>query len=139
MKKCPYCKTLMNDDVNSCPNCLKNVPLDNKMPDIVSSKNKSSFYMMFIGLIVSIGSLAAAFSQKANKLNYQSQFESYKKTYNEETVGDYKNHLQDLMEKAYSSQKSCEFREYAFYVFCVLGIILIILGIIFFIKNRRKK
>ncbi len=139
MKKCPYCKTLMNDDVTYCPNCLKNVPLENKMPDIVSSKNKSSFYMMFIGIIVSIGSFIAALSQRTNKMNYSNQFESYKKAYNEQPVGDYKNHLQDLMEKAYSSQKSCEFREYAFYVFCALGIILIILGIIFLIRNRRKK
>ena len=41
MKKCPYCKTLMNDDVNSCPNCLKDTSNLQSMPSVsLTSKNK---------------------------------------------------------------------------------------------------
>ena len=139
MKKCPYCKTLMNDDVTSCPNCLKEVKESDKMPEIVSSKNKYPFYYMIFGLLISIGSLVASFSQRDNKYNYENQIANYKKAIQESNVQDEINHLNDLIEKAYSSQKSCEFREYAFYVFCGIGVILIIIGIVLFIKNRRKK
>ncbi len=139
MKKCPYCKTLMNDDITSCPNCLKDVPLSAKMPEIVSSKNKYSFYYLIFGLIISIGSIVAAFSQRDNKYVYENQITTLKKQIQESSIQDEINHLNDLLEKAYSSQKACEFREYAFYVFCGVGVLLIVIGIVCFIKNRRKK
>ena len=34
MKKCPYCHTFMNDDVNSCPNCLKDMSSLKPMPEV---------------------------------------------------------------------------------------------------------
>ena len=126
MKKCPYCKTLTNDDVNMCPNCLHDISSINPMPDAVSKKYSYSFYMIIFGILISIGSLVAMLSQKTNMINY---YNLYKDSSLSQTE----------IDKYYQLFVQARFEMNAMFIFIIIGLALLILGVVFFIKKVLKE
>lgn len=70
MKKCPYCKTLVNDDVIMCPNCCHYLSEISPMPQPINSKLSTQIYLMIFGILITIGSFAAFLSQRSNYLHF---------------------------------------------------------------------
>lgn len=70
MKKCPYCKTLVNDDVIMCPNCCHDLSEISPMPQPINSKLSTQIYLMIFGILITIGSFAAFLSQRSNYLHF---------------------------------------------------------------------
>lgn len=125
MKKCPYCKTLTNDDVNMCPNCLHDISNITPMPEAVSKKYSYSFYMIIFGILISLGSFVAMLSQRTNMLNYYS-------LYNDKSLA------KEEIDKYYQLFVQAQFEMNAMIVFIVIGIVLFIAGVIFFIRKHIK-
>ena len=75
MKKCPYCKTFMNDDVTTCPNCLKDMSSLKPMPEVnLTSKKKESNRFIYGG-VLTLGGILASLSQGINKKGYQVKYD----------------------------------------------------------------
>ena len=139
MKKCPYCYTLMNDDVEVCPNCLKDMKTLSPMGEVAPKENKISFYSLIFGGIISIGSLIASFSVRANRFHYKELFDDVKANYDIATDATIKADLQKQGEALLANIKTCEFKEVAFYVMCGIGICMVLYSlIVFFMKKYRK-
>lgn len=136
MKKCPYCKTLMNDDVSMCPNCLKDMSNVIEMPDVnVIGKNKPNNMFIYSG-VLALGGLVAAISQRFNKINFQEKYQS--KLIEIENLIDTSN-KQELVNEALeylNLANNCAFREIFFYIIACVGVVLF--GVTLFIKIRNK-
>lgn len=70
MKKCPYCKTLNHDEVETCVNCLHDISNVSPMPAPISKKFSSQITVMIFGIIMALGGLVAFFSQRDVYYNY---------------------------------------------------------------------
>ena len=70
MKKCPYCKTLNNDEQETCVNCLHDITEVSPMATPLSKKFSAQITIMIFGLIMLVGGIAAFFSQRDVYYNY---------------------------------------------------------------------
>lgn len=136
MKKCPYCKALMNDDVNSCPNCLKDTSNVSPMPNVsLGSSNKPTNLTVY-GAILAVGGVIAALSQSINKANYQKKYDEIAELIKNATTEASK---QQLVIEAYEYLNlisDCSMREIFFYIVSGVGIVLI--GISLFLLFKKK-
>ena len=142
MKKCPYCYTLMNDDVDKCPNCLKDMSNLSSMSDLSSKNNKFSLLNFMFGIVISIGSLIASFSVRQNRINYQKLYDDVKLAYNAETDEIVRETLAKRGETLMAEIHTCQYKEVSFYVLCAVGVIIILYTLIsYLIKviNMKKK
>ena len=140
MKKCPYCFTLMNDDVIKCPNCLKDMTNLSSMSEISSSNNKFSFMTFIFGIVISLGSLIASFSVRQNRINYQNMYDEVKLAYEIETNESIKETLRNKGESLIANIHTCEYKEISFYVLCGIGAIIVLYVLIsYFIKLIKNK
>ena len=78
MKKCPYCKTLVQDEVEICPHCCHNLADVRPMPDPVNRKFSTEIYLMLFGAIIALGGVVAGFNQydkmkRFNELSHLSE------------------------------------------------------------------
>jgi ABC-type multidrug transport system permease subunit len=130
MKKCPYCKTLVNDDFNTCPYCLHDLSEVTPMSDIIGPKNfKTEFYLFLFSILIGIGGLFAGLSQKKNMENYYSLF----KAATEESE----------QKRLYQLFRQSEFEMWSMWIISAIGALLLIftfvLLIIHFKKLKRKE
>lgn len=125
MKKCPYCKTLTNDDVNVCPNCMHDISEVSPMPEATPKRFRTEFYFFFLGLIIGIGGLFAGLSQQTNMNNY---YDLYK------AASDAEN-----QKKFFELFKRAEFEMWAMWVIGIIGGALVIASIVLFIIHLTKK
>jgi ABC-type multidrug transport system permease subunit len=130
MKKCPYCKTLVNDDINTCPHCLHDLSEVTPMSDIIGPKNfKTEFYLFLFSILIGIGGLFAGLSQKKNMENYYSLF----KAATEESE----------QKRLYQLFRQSEFEMWSMWTISIIGALLLIftfvLLIIHFIKLKKKE
>jgi ABC-type multidrug transport system permease subunit len=130
MKKCPYCKTLVNDDINTCPRCLHDLSEVTPMSDIIGPKNfKTEFYLFLFSILIGIGGLFAGLSQKKNMENYYSLF----KAATEESE----------QKRLYQLFRQSEFEMWSMWIISAIGALLLIftfvLLIIHFKKLKRKE
>ena len=70
MKKCPYCKTLNDDEQETCVNCLHDITEVSPMAAPLSKKFSAQITIMIFGLIMLVGGIAAFFSQRDVYYNY---------------------------------------------------------------------
>lgn len=70
MKKCPYCKTLNDDEQETCVNCLHDITEVSVMAPPLSKKFSVQITIMIFGLIMLVGGIAAFFSQRDVYYNY---------------------------------------------------------------------
>ena len=139
MKKCPYCKTLMNDDVNMCPNCLKDMSNLREMPEVnVIGKSKST-NMVVYGGVLAIGGFIAALSQSINKVNYQKKYDELVIKINNAPSENAKNELIEEALEFMTLINECKFREVLFYILAAAGIVLLVVTIILKIKSLKKE
>lgn len=138
MKKCPYCYTLMNDDVNTCPKCLKSMNNVAPMKEVAPKNNQISFYGVFFGIVIVIGSIFAALSQKLNAINYMKQYQEIVTKYNS-ALEEEKESLKAQGDNLMSLIKTCEFRKIAFYVMCGIGVILFVYYLVKILVMKNKK
>ena len=139
MKKCPYCKTLMNDDVKMCPNCLKDMSNLREMPEVnIVGKSKST-NMVVYGGILTLGGFIAALSQSINKGNYQKKYDDLVVQINNATSESAKNELIEEALEFMALINECKFREVLFYILAGAGIVLLIVTIVLKIKSLKKE
>lgn len=128
----------MNDDVNSCPNCLKDMSSLKPMPEVTPKDNKKTFNMIVYGGILTLGGVIASLSQGINKNGYQVKYD--------ELIEKIKPMADGLDKQALISQASeylalinqCKFREISFLVIAGAGLILVIVSLILYFKNKAK-
>lgn len=130
MKKCPYCKTLVNDDINTCPYCLHDLSEVTPMSDIIGPKNfKTEFYLFLFSILIGIGGLFAGLSQKKNMDNYYSLFKAATE--------------ENEQKRLYQLFRQSEFEMWSMWTISVIGALLLIftfvLLIIHFIKLKKKE
>lgn len=142
MKKCPYCKTFMNDDVNQCPNCLKDMSDLKSMPEVSPKGNKKSFNFMIYGGIISVGGALASLSQFGNLGNYRKKYDDIMQQI---TLTSDSTKINELNKEAFniaSLINDCEFRTWIFAIIAVVGLGFVIAGLIMLvvklIKSKRK-
>ena len=123
MKKCPYCKTLVTDEVDTCPNCLHDISQINPMPEPVNSKFSTQAYLMIFGVIIFIGGIVSALSQKSN-------MEHYYELSNQTGL------TKEEVSKFVSLAKQSGFEMIMMYSLGAIGIIMLVLGLILFIKKK---
>lgn len=136
MKKCPYCKTLMNDDVNSCPNCLKDTSNVESMPSVSLTSGSKPTNLTVYGAVLAVGGIIAAISQSINKVNYQKKYDELAELISKATTEASK---QELVIEAYEYLNlinDCSFREVFFYI--ISGVGLVIVGISLFMLLKKK-
>lgn len=139
MKKCPYCKTLMNDDVNMCPNCLKDMTNIREMPEVnVIGKSKSTNTIIYGG-VLSLGGFIAALSQSINKGNYQKKYDDLLIQINNASSENAKNELIEDALEFMTLINECKFREILFYILAGVGIVILIVSLVLMIKNKMEK
>jgi ABC-type multidrug transport system permease subunit len=130
MKKCPYCKTLVNDDINTCPYCLHNLSEVTPMSDIIGPKKfKTEFYLFLFSILIGIGGLFAGLSQKKNMDNYYSLFKAATE--------------ENEQKRLYQLFRQSEFEMWSMWIISAIGALLLIftfvLLIIHFIKLKKKE
>ena len=130
MKKCPYCKTLVNDDINTCPYCLHDLSEVTPMSDIIGPKKfKTEFYLFLFSILIGIGGLFAGLSQKKNMDNYYSLFKAATE--------------ENEQKRLYQLFRQSEFEMWSMWTISVIGALLLIftfvLLIIHFIKLKKKE
>ena len=138
MKKCPYCSTLMNDDVNQCPNCLKDMSNLRSMPDISLVNKKPSVNLPIYGCVLSVGGVLASLSQGIAKKNYQAKYDEIYELIKQQSSNVDEKLVKEATEYL-NLINDCSFREVFFYIVAGLGLILIIVGIIMLLKKKSKK
>ena len=142
MKKCPYCKTFMNDDVNTCPNCLKDMSALKPMPEVNIVGKKKNLNMVVYGAILSVGGVIASLSQ-TNKKNYQVKYDEILESIKNVTEQSQKDVLLAEATEYMLLISDCEFREIAFLVLAGLGLALIIATLVISLvkkfKNKKEK
>lgn len=125
MKKCPYCKTLTNDDSVTCPNCLHDISQVNPMPKTFANNENFNITMIVFGLIIVIGGIVAGIL----KLN------------------DFNNFTNLLKDISLSKEQIANYKELAFnscvemimmFIFSFIGFILTIYGTISIVKKHKK-
>ena len=126
MKKCPYCKTLASDNDNTCPNCLHDISQVNPMPEPINSKFSNQLYLIIFGILISIGGIVAALSQKGN-------MEHYYELSNQEGLA------KAEISKFVSLAKQSGFEMIMMYALGVIGLVMVTIRIIFLIKKKIKK
>lgn len=125
MKKCPYCKTLVNDDINNCPHCLHDISEVTPMSDIIGPKNfKTEFYLFLFSILIGIGGLFAGLSQKKNMDNYYSLF----KAATEESE----------QKRLYQLFRQSEFEMWSMWIIGVIGALLLIFTFVLLIIHFKK-
>lgn len=124
MKKCPYCKTLNNDDVVMCVNCCHDISSLKPMPDPVNKKFSTQLYIMAFGLLIALGGLIAFFSQRDVYYNYL-------KLASEAT-------LEEEIKKFNSLASQASFEMTGMMIVSFIGVGMIIVGLILLIKKYRK-
>ena len=125
MKKCPYCKTLVNDDINTCPLCLHDLSEVTPMSDIIGPKNfKTEFYLFLFSILIGIGGLFAGLSQKKNMDNYYSLF----KAATEEIE----------QKKLYQLFRQSEFEMWSMWIISAIGALLLIFTFVLLIIHFKK-
>ena len=139
MKKCPYCYTLMNDDVNTCPHCLKDTSNVREMKEISSKEYKMSFYTFMFGIIIALGSVAAALSIHFNRLSFVEKYDALKIQYILESSSLVKETMGKELENLFITIKNLQFREVSFYVLAGIGVIMLFYSLISFIIRKVKK
>ncbi|MBE6142835.1 MAG: hypothetical protein E7177_02455 [Erysipelotrichaceae bacterium] len=143
MKKCPYCKTFMNDDVNTCPNCLKDMSSLKPMPEVNIVGKKKNLNMIVYGAILSVGGVIASLSQTINKKNYQVKYDEILESIKNVTEQSQKDVLLAEATEYMLLISDCEFREIAFLVLAGLGLALIIATLVISLvkkfKNKKEK
>ena len=143
MKKCPYCKTFMNDDVNTCPNCLKDMASLKPMPEVNIVGKKKNLNMVVYGAILSVGGVIASLSQNINKKNYQVKYDEILESIKNVTEQSQKDVLLAEATEYMLLISDCEFREIAFLVLAGLGLALIITTLVISLvkkfKNKKEK
>ncbi len=130
MKKCPYCKTLVNDDINTCPYCLHDLSEVTPLSDIIGPKKfKTEFYLFLFSILIGIGGLFAGLSQKKNMDNYYSLFKAATE--------------ENEQKRLYQLFRQSEFEMWSMWTISVIGALLLIftfvLLIIHFIKLKKKE
>jgi ABC-type multidrug transport system permease subunit len=130
MKKCPYCKTLVNDDINTCPYCLHDLSEVTPMSDIIGPKKfKTEFYLFLFSILIGIGGLFAGLSQKKNMDNYYSLFKAATE--------------ENEQKRLYQLFRQSEFEMWSMWIISAIGALLLIftfvLLIIHFKKLKRKE
>lgn len=138
MKKCPYCKTFMNDDVNSCPNCLKDMSSLKPMPEVTPKDNKKTFNMIIYGGILTLGGIIASLSQGINKKGYQVKYDELAETIKSMSDGADKQALVNKASEYLTLINECKFREIAFLVIAGAGLLLIIVTLVLYFINKAK-
>jgi hypothetical protein len=129
----------MNDDVTTCPNCLKDMSSLKPMPEVnLTSKKKESNRFIYGG-VLTLGGILASLSQGINKKGYQVKYDEILKVL--ETVSDAKE-KENLTNKALEYLNlisNCQFREIFFLAVAGIGVILIIVTLVLMIKNKSLK
>lgn len=138
MKKCPYCKTFMNDDVNMCPNCLKDMSSLKPMPEVSPKDNKKTFNMIIYGGILTLGGIIASLSQGINKKGYQVKYDELAETIKSMSDGADKQALVNKASEYLTLINECKFREIAFLVIAGAGLLLIIVTLVLYFINKAK-
>jgi hypothetical protein len=124
----------MNDDVTTCPNCLKDMSALAPMKEVAPKNLGMSFYYMIFGIIIFIGGILASLSQRINKNNYYSLYQealSKSSSSSEEATS--------LASNYYISFKSASFREVSFIVVSCIGLGLLVYGVVRFIIKKHQK
>ncbi|MDD6302543.1 MAG: hypothetical protein PUA56_04510 [Bacillales bacterium] len=135
MKKCPFCNTFMNDDVEQCPNCLKDVSSFQPMPEVAPKNHKTNYFLLMFGFIFSFGGLAASLSQRKNRFDYIKMKETLLADYELNKTDE----LYDKILRVSANIKTCQLSEVFFYLVVVLGVGLVIYSIVNFIIKKVKK
>lgn len=139
MKKCPYCKTLMNDDVNMCPNCLKDMSNLTSMPEVkVLTKRKTLNYIIYGG-ILAIGGVVAGLSQGINKKGFQVKYDEILTEINMVSSEEAKKELIAEASEYLALINNCSFREVFFFIIAGIGLIVAGVAIVLALKNKFKK
>ena len=122
MKKCPYCKTLTNDDVNQCPNCLHDISTLKPMPSAFN-KNSSRYYTIIFGIIFIFGGFIAGVTQFNN-------YNHYLNLANESDLSEEK--INELLSLASNSRLEMTLM----FILSFLGVVMVIISLI---RLFRKK
>lgn len=129
MKKCPYCKTLVRDEVDICPHCCHNLADVRPMPDPVNRKFSTQIYLMLFGVILALGGAVAGLNQydkmkRFHELAHQAE--------DAEKIAHYRN---------LASQAGMEMT--MMYLLTAVGGMMLIVGLILLVvkkaKSRQKK
>ena len=141
MKKCPYCHTFMNDDVNSCPNCLKDMSSLKPMPEVNPIGSNKNLNLIIYGAVLSVGGAIASISQYGLIDGYQEKYDKIALEMalisNLEST-QYKNLAAEAAEYMLLIN-DCELRTVLFMGLSVIGIGIIITGIILMLKKKFKR
>lgn len=129
MKKCPYCKTLVNDDVIMCPNCCHDLSEISPMPQPINSKLSTQIYLMIFGILITIGGFAAFLSQRSNYLHFTELSKNAS--------------VEEEIQKFQNLANNSHFQMCMMIFLMVLGGVIFISGLIYFLikkfhKNNKK-
>ena len=141
MKKCPYCHTFMNDDINSCPNCLKDMSNLKPMPDVNPSGSNKNLNLIIYGAILSAGGAIASISQYGLIDGYQSKLDEVLSKLvfiSDLESAQYKTLAAEAAEYALLIN-DCELRTVLFMVLAVIGLVIIGVSAVLMIKNKLKR
>ena len=130
MKKCPYCKTLTDDDAVTCPHCLHDISTLRPMPEPISKRFNSFLYGIIFGVIFIIGGLVAALSQFGNMKHYLELSKNPELT---------KEEVNEFVRLSKMAGMEMSFM----YVLCGIGAILVIVSLVLmirkYIKDKKSK
>ena len=141
MKKCPYCHTFMNDDINQCPNCLKDMSNLRSMPDVSTFSKSKSLNMIIYGVIMLVGGALASISQYGLIEGYQTK---YDKIYAQMLLisnlesEQYKTLLKEATEYA-NLINDCELRTILFMILAAIGLGVIVATLVITIIKKIKR